>query len=52
MFEHLKTYFYDELSVMRKNKEINDEDKRRLYFLYLLAYLFLFLFICKLVYII
>jgi len=47
---HLREYFQEEFSNI--NEEVDEENKQRIRFMYFLAYLFLFLFICKLLYII
>ena len=47
---HLREYFQEEISIVKQ--EVDEKNKQRIRFMYFLAYLFIFLFICKLLYII
>ena len=48
--DHLKEYFMHEIELQHKEKiELDDNNKKRNYFMYFFVLLFIILFICKLI---
>ena len=52
MFTHLKEYFTDEMLIFKNDRKLEEKQQNRMLFLHILSYIFIFLFICKILYII